>query len=522
MRDFIGFLSRIRLNAPDLVDVIISAHSVCFESRDYDSYHAKYLWDNLHKYIDSAGSYFIRFSDSWHDSKGQRVNKVGVRTGNRADDPRGIYAYWANHMDDVTYRDNCDTAYVLRLNRVGNQIIDISSISPDEYVHYMDILANYLISKKENVPTFGVIDSHTKFSEYITFIKYQFTHTPRNGSVLWHAVQSLDAGNGADGVYHTYIWLKVLGITFIGDHGGIIYNGNKGEYHQGVFFDPKAYTVIDKFDNIRKVDHETRDADDGPHSINHYRIFKTAIDTDDELAVKSLLAQGRLPTKHQIATTLMHQKLNIFKLIFDAHPSFILDKSGAVRPYLYNYMMRCISTHVDLLYYMIDHGLDASSLDFIDLIELIVQHNGALYHTLEKIIGLIPHNITLPDYVVKYIMRNPDKHELYKLLTSHGVKISNASLGNCMCNNLINIDDLVKFSDSEADILNILTNAVDYKYVVGYRELMYAIKLDYSNLVKYILSQPDIRDDYPLEYILNKATKYGSTKIINLIADYSG
>ena len=199
----------------------------------------------LKKYADKdLDKYFVRFSNSWKDSKEQLVNKVGVNVVGSWGNPRGVYAYWAEDVLREThskYAANYDTAYLIERVEVGEQIVDIGNLPQKDYVTFVNKLEEYVVESNE----FPTIKDHDSFIKFLKETESASRNKSYGGIFFYLIIKLSEKGKHRfreNDVFQTYMLRKVLGITFIGDKGYGIIHPNEPE--QGLFLDPKAYGVI--------------------------------------------------------------------------------------------------------------------------------------------------------------------------------------------------------------------------------------------------------------------------------------
>ena len=266
-------------------------------------------------------SHCLLDSQSWEDSRGARVNKVGVNTRKSWGNPRGIYAYWASDVIKNTHAHfmrGADMAYIIQKLPLGNQITDIGSLNDDEYDTYIDKLKKYIIRSPE-----FTIKSSRKFNDVIKYVCNTSRHSDNKGGILFNLIVLLSerytASNRTSDLIQTQIWRSALGVTFIGDRGHGIIHPNEPD--QAVFLDPRAYKVVTRSHNQKPGNYDEileqldKDGFDVLHSISNM--------SDDK--------------SYKYLTFLVHKQPDAVKRVFVDHPTLLCQFNSKCRAHLYHY-----------------------------------------------------------------------------------------------------------------------------------------------------------------------------------------
>jgi len=242
--------------------------------------------DVIHKY-ENRRDLYIHMSNSFKDSKGQNVSKIGINPTGGYDNPRGVYVYPIAHFikenGSVNFRSNADSLYVIKSNPTSQKKIGkINRMTKYDSDMCYKLLEQFM--SKYYTPE-GRLPHQTYFRNIYNDV-YKEATNKTNGGVLWYLIIYITT-NISDLQYNlkvvhadttqTMMWNSVLNYDYVGDEdgSGIIH---PNEPYQGVFLTPKSYSVVESVQlkstqMLRPVDNSIIYSliQQGDTNINKYR-----------------------------------------------------------------------------------------------------------------------------------------------------------------------------------------------------------------------------------------------------------
>lgn len=223
---------------------------------------------DLVKKYPSDDFHFVRFVEPWKVGD-KEVSKVGINTKSGWGNPRGVYAYWLSDFKEgknADFATDYKTLFIIKRKDFGLQIEDIGNLARNTYMDLIEKLKDYI---KRSVPSYSDEAIDKIFIDFLKNTESR-TNNKSDGGILFYLVYRLGQGDffsnlfldiptpkdfnsfeffpgSTSDIKQTFIWRKILGVTFIGDKGhGIIH---PSEASQALFLDPRAWEVIDQMDN---------------------------------------------------------------------------------------------------------------------------------------------------------------------------------------------------------------------------------------------------------------------------------
>lgn len=204
---------------------------------------------------DKQQDLFIHFTNDFEDSKGQKLNQIGIKTSFNGANPIGIYGYPLNDIPDKNLHDYFDSAYIFSVDPQGFRWVELSTIDDVEVNRILGIIKNELYINNKSLEGFSRSPEFL-YDKLINKVKKDHDDY-RSGRFIFDVVSRAihDTCTGVWSTKAAHFWYKTLGYAGLKDVNGDTDLSWAGQEPQIVVFSSKFIKVVD---STRRVYSDTK------------------------------------------------------------------------------------------------------------------------------------------------------------------------------------------------------------------------------------------------------------------------